>query len=294
MFERTDHHLAPWDLIGADQKRYARVRVLEVLNERVEQGMRPLGHAGAVDRRAVAERRARGSGWRRRVAERLTAPMRAAVLHSYGPPENLVVEDVPDPQPRAAPDRRRRPRLRRQLPRRADGAGPLPVQAGAAVHAGRRGLRHRRRRRQRRHRLGGRRPRRRRHRHRRLRRAGRGRRRQGLPPPRRRRPDRGRRVPDHVRDVVPRPQGPGAPGAGRDAARARRRRRRRPGRRRARRDDGRPRHRRRVVGGEARGVPRGSAPPRPSTTPTSTSRRGSRSTPAARASTSSTTRSAAP
>jgi NADPH2:quinone reductase len=26
--------------------------------------------------------------------------MRAAMLHSYGPPENLVVEDVPDPQPR--------------------------------------------------------------------------------------------------------------------------------------------------------------------------------------------------
>ena len=26
--------------------------------------------------------------------------MRAAILHSYGPPENLVVEDVPDPTPK--------------------------------------------------------------------------------------------------------------------------------------------------------------------------------------------------
>jgi polyphosphate kinase 2 (PPK2 family) len=43
MFERTDHHLAPWDLIGADQKKYARVRVMEVLNERVEQGMQRWG-----------------------------------------------------------------------------------------------------------------------------------------------------------------------------------------------------------------------------------------------------------
>lgn len=43
MFERTDHHLAPWDLIGADQKRFARVRVLEVLNDRVVQGMHRWG-----------------------------------------------------------------------------------------------------------------------------------------------------------------------------------------------------------------------------------------------------------
>ena len=43
MFERTDHHLAPWNLIGAEQKKYARVRVMEVLNERVEQGMQRWG-----------------------------------------------------------------------------------------------------------------------------------------------------------------------------------------------------------------------------------------------------------
>ena len=39
MFERTDHHLAPWDVISGEQKRLARVLVLETAIERVEQGM---------------------------------------------------------------------------------------------------------------------------------------------------------------------------------------------------------------------------------------------------------------
>ena len=43
MFRRTDHELAPWDLVAANQKRYARVQVLETLNERIEQGMRRWG-----------------------------------------------------------------------------------------------------------------------------------------------------------------------------------------------------------------------------------------------------------
>jgi polyphosphate kinase 2 (PPK2 family) len=43
MFERTDHDLAPWDLIEGEQKRYARVRVIEVVNQRIEQGMRRWG-----------------------------------------------------------------------------------------------------------------------------------------------------------------------------------------------------------------------------------------------------------
>jgi polyphosphate kinase 2 (PPK2 family) len=43
MFERTDHHLAPWNLIAAEQKKFARVRVMEVLNERVEQGLQRWG-----------------------------------------------------------------------------------------------------------------------------------------------------------------------------------------------------------------------------------------------------------
>ena len=43
MFERTDHRLAPWDLIGAEQKRHARVQVLETLNARIEAGMQRWG-----------------------------------------------------------------------------------------------------------------------------------------------------------------------------------------------------------------------------------------------------------
>jgi len=43
MFERTDHHLAPWNLISGEQKRAARVHVLEVAIERVEQGMERFG-----------------------------------------------------------------------------------------------------------------------------------------------------------------------------------------------------------------------------------------------------------
>ena len=43
MFARTDHDLAPWDLIAAEQKRFARVAVLERLNERIEAGMRRWG-----------------------------------------------------------------------------------------------------------------------------------------------------------------------------------------------------------------------------------------------------------
>ena len=43
MFAKTDHLLAPWDVIAAEQKRFARVAVLERLNERIEQGMRRWG-----------------------------------------------------------------------------------------------------------------------------------------------------------------------------------------------------------------------------------------------------------
>jgi len=43
MFSRTDHKLAPWDVIGAEQKRYARIAVLETTIKRVEEGMRRWG-----------------------------------------------------------------------------------------------------------------------------------------------------------------------------------------------------------------------------------------------------------
>jgi AMP-polyphosphate phosphotransferase len=39
MFERTDHHLAPWDVISGEQKRLARVQVLETAITRIEQGI---------------------------------------------------------------------------------------------------------------------------------------------------------------------------------------------------------------------------------------------------------------
>jgi polyphosphate kinase 2 (PPK2 family) len=39
MFSRTDHKLAPWDVIAGEQKRYARVTALETLIKRVEEGM---------------------------------------------------------------------------------------------------------------------------------------------------------------------------------------------------------------------------------------------------------------
>ena len=39
MFERTDHKLAPWDLISGEQKRWARVEAVETLIRRVEEGM---------------------------------------------------------------------------------------------------------------------------------------------------------------------------------------------------------------------------------------------------------------
>jgi AMP-polyphosphate phosphotransferase len=43
MLERTDHPAAPWDVVEGDSKRYARVKVVETVIERVEQGMRAQG-----------------------------------------------------------------------------------------------------------------------------------------------------------------------------------------------------------------------------------------------------------
>ncbi len=43
MFQRTDHELAPWDIIAAEQKRYARIAVIDTLNQRIEEGMRRHG-----------------------------------------------------------------------------------------------------------------------------------------------------------------------------------------------------------------------------------------------------------
>jgi AMP-polyphosphate phosphotransferase len=43
MFERTDHPDAPWHLVEGDDKRYARVKVIETVNAEVERGMRERG-----------------------------------------------------------------------------------------------------------------------------------------------------------------------------------------------------------------------------------------------------------
>ena len=43
MLARTDQPRAPWHLIEAESKRYARVRVVETVIERIEHGMRDWG-----------------------------------------------------------------------------------------------------------------------------------------------------------------------------------------------------------------------------------------------------------
>ncbi|MHB1930996.1 MAG: polyphosphate kinase 2 family protein [Acidimicrobiales bacterium] len=43
MFARTDHDVGPWDIVPAEDKRYARVAVVEAVVSRIEEGMRRLG-----------------------------------------------------------------------------------------------------------------------------------------------------------------------------------------------------------------------------------------------------------
>src|SRR3712207_1872982 len=40
MFARTNHEHAPWEIIAAEQKRFARIAVIETLNQRIEQAMK--------------------------------------------------------------------------------------------------------------------------------------------------------------------------------------------------------------------------------------------------------------
>jgi polyphosphate kinase 2 (PPK2 family) len=40
MLERTDHGLARWQLVEAESKRYARVKVIETVVAEIEQGLR--------------------------------------------------------------------------------------------------------------------------------------------------------------------------------------------------------------------------------------------------------------
>lgn len=39
MFERTDHDLAPWHVVSGEQKRWARVEIIETIVERIETGL---------------------------------------------------------------------------------------------------------------------------------------------------------------------------------------------------------------------------------------------------------------
>jgi polyphosphate kinase 2 (PPK2 family) len=43
MLERTDHELSHWQLVEGDSKRWARVKVVETVNEQIEAGMRRAG-----------------------------------------------------------------------------------------------------------------------------------------------------------------------------------------------------------------------------------------------------------
>jgi polyphosphate kinase 2 (PPK2 family) len=43
MLKRTDHEAAPWELVEAESKRYARVKVVETVCDRIEAGMRAAG-----------------------------------------------------------------------------------------------------------------------------------------------------------------------------------------------------------------------------------------------------------
>ena len=86
MFARTDHELAPWDVVAAEQKRYARIAVLERLNERIEEGMRRFDLAIPDPARADRQRRARPK------CER-SVQISARVTHSsVGSSDVLVVD----------------------------------------------------------------------------------------------------------------------------------------------------------------------------------------------------------
>lgn len=49
MFARTDHGLAPWNVIAGDQKKWARVAVLETLCHRIEEGLELWHYANRAD-----------------------------------------------------------------------------------------------------------------------------------------------------------------------------------------------------------------------------------------------------
>ena len=84
MFERTDHHIAPWDLISGENKRLARVQVLETAIHRVEQGMARWGmdvpapdELGRATSSCFAARRCRRNSKPTGISETATTAMAA-------------------------------------------------------------------------------------------------------------------------------------------------------------------------------------------------------------------------
>ena len=67
--------------------------------------------------------------------------MRAVVCRAYGPPEDLVIDDVADPVPGPGQVRGAGARGGGQLPRRAVHRRQVPGQDPAAVHPGQRARR---------------------------------------------------------------------------------------------------------------------------------------------------------
>jgi polyphosphate kinase 2 (PPK2 family) len=55
MLQRTDHTLAPWQLVEAESKRYARVKVLETVVGEVERGMVARGFDLPTERKAAGD-----------------------------------------------------------------------------------------------------------------------------------------------------------------------------------------------------------------------------------------------
>ncbi len=49
MFTKTDHELAPWHVVSGEQKRWARVEIIETLIERIEAGVRDFENPVTVD-----------------------------------------------------------------------------------------------------------------------------------------------------------------------------------------------------------------------------------------------------
>ena len=49
MFARTDHGLAPWNLVSGEQKKWARVNIIETLCDRIEEGLDLWNHQQRAD-----------------------------------------------------------------------------------------------------------------------------------------------------------------------------------------------------------------------------------------------------